>query len=217
VSAPVAVDAVPSPAVGAVAESLPQPVAAGPSGSEPDAARRRRRRSGQGGRSAGETRAAGAPGPSDIIHAEDGREFWEAWVDSRAGATGAVASPATPAVAAEAAARPAEAPAAGSAEGASPSPSSERRPRRRGPRTEQSRPPAAGEARLYLNLGRRDNVDEAAIGQFLTERGLAALPMELHTSHTYLYASEAQVEGIVTALTGQTLATRAVVCERARR
>ena len=141
-------------------------------------------------------------------------------MDSRTAATtppasGAPGAAVAVAPAAEGSARPAEAAAGAGAEAASPT--GERRPRRRSPRTEQSRPPAAGEARLYLNLGRRDNVDEAAIGQFLQERGLQTLPMELHTSHTYLYASEAQVDSVVTALTGQTLATRAVVCERARR
>ncbi len=83
------------------------------------------------------------------------------------------------------------------------------------PRTEQSRPPAAGES--GCGAGRRDSVDEAAIGQFLQARGLKALPMELHTSHTYLYAPDSEVDGVVTALGGQMLAQRAVVCERARR
>ena len=157
-----------------------------------------------------ETRPAGAPQPSDIIHAEDGREFWEAWVDSRTAATGAPAP-----AAAEGAPRPAEATAAGAPDEASAA--TERRPRRRGPRTEQSRPPPAGEVRLDPSPGRRDNVDEAAIGQFLQARGVKTLPMELHTSHTYQYAPDAEVDSVVTALGGQTLAQRAVVCERARR
>lgn len=174
-------------------------------GGDPEAARRKRRRSGSGSRSGGapEGRAATPPGPSDIIHAEDGREFWEAWVDSRTAPPSPAAAPSG-----EAAERPASA--AGGPDEA------ERRPRRRG-RSEDSRPPAAGEVRLYLNLGRRDNVDDAAIAQFLQSRGVRTLPMELHTSHTYLYSPEVEVEGILTALNGQTLAQRAVVCERARR
>ena len=210
---PAAAETAARPETAARLETAARPETEGSAVAGDPEARRRRRRSSSAARSALEARPAGAPQPSNIIHAEDGREFWEAWVDSRTAAT----SPPSPAAAptAEGAPRPAEA-AAGTG-GDEASPAGERRPRRRSPRTEQSRPPAAGEVRLYLNLGRRDNVDEAAIGQFLQARGLKALPMELHTSHTYLYAPDSEVDGVVTALGGQTLAQRAVVCERARR
>lgn len=229
-AAPVTIPLVPAaaPAVPAAAETAALPPAAAPDAAvteaapQPDAgtsaaagdseaARRRRRRGGAGSRSAPEGRVAAPPSPSDIIHAEDGREFWEAWVDSRtASASAPAAAPPVPGApgTSDSATRPTP--------GGSSADEPERRPRRRG-RSEDSRPPAAGEARLYLNLGRRDNVDDATITQFLQARGVRTLPMELHTSHTYLYAPDAEVEAILSALNGQTLAQRAVVCERARR
>jgi hypothetical protein len=165
------------------------------------------------------------PGPSDVIHADDGREFWEAWVDSRtstaaAGTTSAAAAPTAPATIAPptAASAPEAAPEASGSDDGSKSADGERRSRRRSnSRQAATRPVNEGETRLYLNLGRRDNISEESIGQFVEQQGMARYPLELHTSHTYLYVPDAQAEPVITALHGKALGERTIQCERARR
>ncbi len=90
----------------------------------------------------------------------------------------------------------------------------ERRPRRP---LRDSRPPIAGEVRLYMNVGRRDNLDDAALVAFVSSQGVGEIPMELHSSHAYLFVPEAQVDATIAALAGKPLGSRTVVCERARR
>ena len=71
--------------------------------------------------------------------------------------------------------------------------------------------------RLYLNVGRRDGLDDAGLREFVAAQGVGEIPMELHSSHAYLFVQEPEVEPTVTALAGKPLGTRAVVCERARK
>ena len=189
-----------------------------------ESGRRSRRRGRSGSRPPQEARTT-VPSPSDVIHADDGREFWEAWVDSRtstaaAGTTSAAAAPTAPAtISAPAAATPPEAATEASAsDDGSKSADGERRSRRRSnSRQAATRPVNEGETRLYLNLGRRDNVSEESIGQFVEQQGIARYPLELHTSHTYLYVPDAQAEPVITALHGKALGERTIQCERARR
>jgi hypothetical protein len=70
--------------------------------------------------------------------------------------------------------------------------------------------------RLYVNLGRRDGIDDAGLATFLREKGVNADSVELRNSHTYLIVAEAAENEILTALAGATLGTRDVVVERAR-
>jgi ATP-dependent RNA helicase DeaD len=162
--------------------------------------------------------APGAPSPDDIIHVEDGRDFWEAWVDQRK----------VPSAAGEAAPPAQEMRGGGEAhqlssgysgldEGAREgAPLDDSRGRRR--RRERSEyVPAAGEVRLYLNLGRRDQVTEESLVEFLTQRGVVRHPLELHSTHAYLYVPEAQAEQVIAALGGALHGQRTVLCERARR
>jgi hypothetical protein len=148
------------------------------------------------------SQGAAPPAALDIIHTDDGREFWEAWADSRAKPTKAADAPSGEP------ARGAESPATSAEEGG------ERRPRRP---LRDSRPPSPGEVRLYLNVGRRDNLDDAGLRSFVLGQGVAEIPMELHSSHAYLFVPEEQVEPTISALSGKPLGSRAVVCERARR
>jgi ATP-dependent RNA helicase DeaD len=197
------------------AEAAPRAAEAEPSAnadrrSSSEAPRQQRRRS---SRPAGPPAAAAAQGsappaptnsPDDIIHVEDGRDFWEAWVDARKvpGEAAASSSEVAPVP-------PGAAEVEGEAEG-------EGRGRRR--RRERSEyVPAPGEARLYLNLGRRDQLTEEVLVDFLTQHGVTKLPIELHSTHTYLYAPEAQAEHVIAALHGKMHGQRAVQCERARR
>ena len=189
-----------------------------------ESGRRSRRRGRSGSRPPQEARTA-VPGPSDVIHADDGREFWEAWVDSRtstaaAGTTSAAAAPTAPATIAPptATSAPEAAPEASGSDDGSKSADGERRSRRRSnSRQAATRPVNEGETRLYLNLGRRDNISEESIGQFVEQQGMTRYPLELHTSHTYLYVPDAQAEPVITALHGKALGERTIQCERARR
>lgn len=143
--------------------------------------------------------------PTDIIHTDDGREFWEAWADSRA-----KTSKPSDAAATEPVARVGEVP----APAITTDDGGDRRPRRP---LRDSRPPSPGEVRLYLNVGRRDNLDDSGLRQFVAAQGVSEIPMELHSSHAYLFVPEEQVEPTIVALSGKPLGTRAVVCERARK
>ena len=76
---------------------------------------------------------------------------------------------------------------------------------------------APGDVRLYVNLGRRDQVTDDGLQQFLAGRGLPRITIDLHTTHTYLIVPEAQADATIAALTGASYGSRAVICERARR
>lgn len=152
---------------------------------------------------------AAPPVQDDVIHVEDGRDFWEAWVDARK-----VTSGDAPPLA-EGGAR-APAPSGLESDTEAEGEDSERRGRRR--RRERSEyVPVAGEVRLYLNLGRRDQVNEEALSAFLAQRGVSRYPLELHSTHAYLYVPEAQTDSVIAALGGATYGQRTVMCERARR
>ena len=143
-----------------------------------------------------ETRAVASSASlgTDIIHTDDGREFWEAWADERA----KHAKPAAP----EAAVQPNLVPG---------KETETRRPRR------DSRPQLPGEVRLYVNVGRRDGVDETGLRAFLSANGVEELPIEIHSSHTYLFVKDARVDSVSQSLSGQDLGGRNIICERARR
>jgi ATP-dependent RNA helicase DeaD len=137
------------------------------------------------------------------IDTSDGREFWEAWVDSKSEPAGG---------AAEASASPPE------RTGEEPAPERRERPERR-PRPDRPERPAleTGQVRLYLNLGRRDRLDDASLAAFLGEKGVSPIRSELHSSHTYLISTEENEAQIVAALAGQKHGERDVICERARK
>lgn len=145
------------------------------------------------------------PSPNDIIHVEDGRDFWEAWVDARKVTGG------EPQAAPESVLPPrSDAEIDGDGE------QGDRRGRKR--RRERAEyVPAPGEVRLYLNLGRRDQVTEETLAEFLAQRGASRYANELHSTHAYLYVPEAQAEQVIAALNGAMHGQRAVLCERARR
>ena len=74
-----------------------------------------------------------------------------------------------------------------------------------------------GDVRLYLNLGRRDQISEELLHDYFAQRGLGRLTIELHTTHTYLFVPEAQAEPTIAALNGGSFGGRSLICERARR
>ena len=183
-------------------------------------------------------RPVAVPSPDDVIQVEGNKEFWEAWVDAKTQARtpDAAAPVATDAEASSApsattsrprvadAAETGEAAEGGESEESRGRPRRPRRPRRsEGTRTEgeasadKAPEVAPGSQRLYLNFGRRDGADEAAVSALLQERGLATLTFDLHSTHTYLLVPDEQAEAVITVLNGQTQGERTLRCERARR
>jgi ATP-dependent RNA helicase DeaD len=165
--------------------------------------RRRRRRSagggGGGGGGGGEREAREGGGASrprriaETIDASDGKEFWEAWVDSKSDNGSETGG-----------------------ESAAGEPSEKREPRRR-EREREEAPLPEGHVRLYLNLGRRDGAREAEIEQLLGERNIEVASLELRNSHTYLIVPEERADSVTAALSGGKFGERDVVCERARK
>jgi ATP-dependent RNA helicase DeaD len=145
---------------------------------------------------------------AETIDTSDGREFWEAWVDSKTDAAAPSASVAAGApgveassvITEEAAARPLE---------------------RTGERGERERERAIevppGRVRLYLNLGRRDGAREPEVQALLAERGLSVEALQVRNSHTYLIVPEEAEATVCTTLTGHKYGDRDLVCERARK
>jgi ATP-dependent RNA helicase DeaD len=140
-----------------------------------------------------EDRPAAAPRISETINTSDGKEFWEAWVDSKTDAPAAPAGDA-PAPSAPAAAAPA------AAEG-----------------DDAMHTLKPGQVRLYLNLGRRDGLRQPEIQQLLTDKGVTVDEFRVRNSHTYLIVQESNEPAVVAAFHGQTHNDRALVCERAKR
>jgi ATP-dependent RNA helicase DeaD len=195
------------PHVEPVTDGFPPPAEARPPRRDPkseEARRERRERRERGRREErpAETRRQERPAETRPVHGtidtSGGREFWEAWVDSKSDAPQAPPPP-------EAKERH-EAPPEGER--------SERRERRPRPERPALEP---GKLRLYLNLGRRDGLDEASLAAFLAEKAAAPLAVELHSSHTYLIVDEAGEAAVIAGLHGQKRGERDVVCERARK
>ncbi|HEX2570294.1 MAG TPA: DEAD/DEAH box helicase [Polyangia bacterium] len=165
---------------------------AGPSSRERGDGERSRR----GQRRPGERRSEPPPPPAasvepPTIRAEGGQEFWEAWIEEQR--TGPAETPAAPPT----------------AETESPA-SSRRKP-------QQQPPLEPGTVRLYLNVGRRDRATIEELERFLTERGVTAQALQLHSSHSYFAVDESQAESTIQALSGARYGERAVVCERSHR
>lgn len=162
--------------------------------------RERRRRRRRGGRDRAEGGGEARPRRiAETIETSDGKEFWEAWVDSKSDAPDATATPS------------ATAPAAAAAATAAPEPRRERE------REREELAVPEGHARLYLNLGRRDGAKEPEIETLLRERGVEVAAMQVRNSHTYLVVPDERADGVIAALTGGKFGERDVVCERARK
>jgi hypothetical protein len=94
----------------------------------------------------------------------------------------------------------------------------ERRPRRR-ERTEERVETAPGHTRLWLNLGRMDNLEEASLLAALGALGAPTAKVartELRGTYTYLHVADADAPAFE-ALSGKVHADKEVKVERARR
>jgi len=134
------------------------------------------------------TTASAAP-PSD------GREFWEVWSEEVGRTPTASAVPAPEAIEA-----PSPPPMA------APSPAA------------SYQAPAAGEVRLYLNLGRKDGVSTEEIATLLASTGVSvpATSIDTMNTHSYINVSSADGEKLCAGLVGRERNGRAILCEPAR-
>jgi ATP-dependent RNA helicase DeaD len=147
------------------------------------------RRDGRGGRPDRERRPRGGGGrPSGGGGPGETREFWEVWSEE-VGRT-----PPAP--------------------GEEPVPPPEGEPAREPP----SHQPAPGQARLYLNLGRKDGASDGDVATLLASEGLTVPPadIEVMNTHTYVNVPGPDAERLCTALSGKEHGGRTLVCEPAR-
>jgi len=100
-----------------------------------------------------------------------------------------------------------------------------REPRRESPRHEAPRPAeprrseaAEGQARLYLNLGRKDRATPDEVAQLAASVGitLALHDIDVMNTHTYLNVDNADSDRLVEAMNGRERQGRTLICERAR-
>jgi superfamily II DNA/RNA helicase len=135
--------------------------------------------------------ASGTPTP--VVPAE--REFWEVWSDEKAAERSAGAPPPSIGDGISTAA-PGFAAAASDSDAASDS----------------------SQARLYLNLGRKDGAGEREIQELLSSHaGVdAVLGMDVMNTHTYINVAVDDADRICLALTGKELGARELLCERAK-
>ena len=142
------------------------------------------------------------------IDTSSGREFWEAWVDSKSDA---------PVSADGAAPEAPRAPRKVEREGAERSERGERGGRARRERAPRGIPEVpAGQARLYLNLGRRDGAEEANVREILAANQVEPIQLDVMSSHCYLNVAEAEADGAITRLGAARFGERELRCERAR-
>jgi hypothetical protein len=77
---------------------------------------------------------------------------------------------------------------------------------------------APGEVRLYVNLGRKDDVTAEVVAELLSSSG-ASVPVadvELMNTHSYINVSKEAADTLCAAMNGRNHNGRAVVCEPAR-
>jgi ATP-dependent RNA helicase DeaD len=76
----------------------------------------------------------------------------------------------------------------------------------------------AGQTRLYVNLGRKDNATPEGIAELLSSSGITvpAEHVELMNTHSYVNVAADTAEKLCAAMNGRTHGGRAVLCEPAR-
>jgi hypothetical protein len=79
-------------------------------------------------------------------------------------------------------------------------------------------PLAAGQARLYVNLGRKDNASADLVAELLSSTGIVVpvRDVELMNTHSYINVAQENAEKLCTAVRGLTHNGRTVLCEPAR-
>jgi ATP-dependent RNA helicase DeaD len=140
------------------------------------------------------------PAATSTTPASDGREFWEVWSEEVGRTPNASPTPAPETT--EAPSLAASPPPAASSQTAAPS----------------YQAPAAGQVRLYLNLGRKDGVSTEEIVSLLAGTGVAvpATSIDTMNTHSYINVDSADGEKLCAGLVGKERNGRAIMCEPAR-
>ena len=163
--------------------------------------RERSRRERDGGR--GSDRAPRpSPAPAGrTAKNDDGREFWEVWSEEVGRTPGAAPAQATP-------------PEVQNGIAALPTPRSEE-PGAAAPADAQV---ASGQARLYVNLGRKDGATAEMVAEMLSSSGTAvpAADVELMNTHCYVNVARETAEALCASMNGRSHNGRAILCEPAR-
>lgn len=71
-------------------------------------------------------------------------------------------------------------------------------------------------SKVYLNVGRRHGINKQKLERLLQEHGMPNYPCSIRFAYTHLLVPEAEIESIIAALHGKTYKRRSLVCERAR-
>jgi hypothetical protein len=76
----------------------------------------------------------------------------------------------------------------------------------------------SGQARLYVNLGRKDGATADLVSEMLSSSGVVvpATDVELMNTHSYVNVARDAAEALCAAMNGKSHNNRAVVCEPAR-
>jgi ATP-dependent RNA helicase DeaD len=141
------------------------------------------------------------PTAASAAPASDGREFWEVWSEEVGRTPNASPAPDTVETPSQ---RPVAAspPAVASFQAATPS----------------YQAPAAGQVRLYLNLGRKDGVTTEEIVSLLASTGVSvpATSIDTMNTHSYINVDSTDGEKLCAGLVGKERNGRAIMCEPAR-
>lgn len=78
--------------------------------------------------------------------------------------------------------------------------------------------PESDQARLFLNLGRKDDATAAEVAALFEELGVTVPPedIELMNTHSYINVPPGEAERLCTALSGRERQGRRLSCEPAR-
>jgi hypothetical protein len=76
----------------------------------------------------------------------------------------------------------------------------------------------SGQARLYVNLGRKDGATAELVAEVLSSSGVVvpASDVELMNTHSYVNVSQESASALCSATQGRQHNGRAIVCEPAR-
>ena len=92
------------------------------------------------------------------------------------------------------------------------------RPLETPPRPSVGSEPGPGQARLFLNLGRKDDATAEEVSQLFRDLGveLADIDVDVMNTHTYINVPAAEAERLCAAINGQDRQGRRLNCEPAR-
>ncbi len=76
---------------------------------------------------------------------------------------------------------------------------------------------AASPPKVYINLGKRHGFTQERLQELLSAQNLPQFPTQVRLTHSYLFPTEESLAQVVSALNGQVVDNRTILCERARK